>query len=83
MAYRVGGDEFIVFAVDEEREEVLRRGEALSAALEGEGCYVSVGVDWVPAPVEDLEQVVKQAEKRMYDRKRAYYEDARHDRRAR
>ena len=83
MAYRVGGDEFIVFAVDEEREEVLPRGEELAAALEGKGGHVSVGVDWVPAPVEDLEQVVKQAEKRMYDRKRAYYEDARHDRRAR
>ncbi len=82
-AYRVGGDEFIIFTVDEDQEEVLRRSQAITAALEKEGYHISVGIDWMPAPVEDLDLLIKAAEKRMYDAKRAYYREPEHTRRAR
>ena len=82
-AYRVGGDEFIIFTVDVGKDEVIRSSEAVAAMLAAEGYYVSVGVDWHPAPVEHLDLLVKTAEKRMYDAKRAYYQTPGRDRRAR
>ena len=82
-AYRIGGDEFIVFCVDEDKDAVLRRSEAVAAALEEKGYHISAGVDWRPVPVDDMDELVKAAEKRMYEAKRAYYQIPGHDRRAR
>lgn len=81
--YRVGGDEFIVFAVDGDPNDILRRSEKVTAALEQEGYHISVGMDWMPAPVEHLDLLVKTAEKRMYDAKQAYYRNQPEDRRVR
>ena len=82
-AYRVGGDEFILFAVDTEEAEILRRSETMSAALEREGYHISVGIAWTPAPVDHLDLLIKCAEKQMYAVKSAYYQGQAHDRRAR
>ena len=82
-AYRVGGDEFIIFAVDEAEAQVIHHCRAMTAALEREGCHISAGVAWRAAPVEDLEPLVKEAEGRMYAAKNEYYQAPEHDRRAR
>ena len=82
-AYRVGGDEFIIFLVDWDKDDALRRCQAVADALEKEGYHISVGAEWRSIPVEDLDALIKRAEKRMYDAKRAYYQVAGHDRRAR
>ena len=82
-AYRIGGDEFIIFSVDADRDDVRRRCGDLTAALAEEGYPVSVGMDWCPAPVADLDGLIKTAEMRMYDAKRAYYRTPGGNRRAR
>ncbi len=81
--YRVGGDEFIVFALDEAEIKVNHYIQAMSAALEQEGYHISAGVAWSPAPIENPEALVKAAEKQMYAAKHEYYGNPAHDRRAR
>lgn len=82
-AYRVGGDEFILFAVDEEESGIARRCQAMMDALQRQGYHVSAGVAWAPAPIENPESLVRAAEKQMYAAKNEYYRDPQHDRRAR
>ena len=73
-SYRVGGDEFVIFAVDADQDRILHHSRAISYALEQQGYHVSVGLACAEAPVDDLEQLVTTAEKRMYDAKQAFYE---------
>ena len=82
-AYRVGGDEFIIFAIDETELQVTQQSQSLTSTLEQEGYHVSAGVAWFPAPVKNLEALVKSAEKRMYTIKDEYYRNLEHKRRAR
>lgn len=82
-AYRVGGDEFVIFTVDQDRTEVLRLSRAMADALQQAGYYISAGVAWAKAPAGDLQPLLKAAEKQMYDLKRAFYQDPAHNRRAR
>lgn len=72
-AYRVGGDEFLIFSVDGEAEHMVSHSRAMVAALNGRGYSVSAGTAWCPAPVSDLKALVQAAEKRMYDDKGEYY----------
>lgn len=71
--YRVGGDEFIIFVVDGDETETARCTGEVAGALERAGYHISAGTAWRAAPAEDLEGLVKTAEQRMYDAKRAYY----------
>lgn len=82
-AYRVGGDEFVIFTVDQDRTEVLRLSRAMADALQQAGYYISAGVAWAKAPAGDLQPLLKAAEKQMYELKRAFYQDPAHNRRAR
>ena len=81
-AYRIGGDEFLAFAVDMEEEEVCRLGRAMSEALRKENIEISVGIQW-EKEVSSLEELIKTAEKKMYKAKQKYYEKEEHDRRKR
>ena len=81
--YRVGGDEFLIFGVDLPESEMAQRTRTLVVALEQLGFHTSAGVAWQSAPVENVELLVKEAERRMYAHKRAYYSDPAHSRRSR
>ena len=82
-AYRVGGDEFIVFIADAPEPEVSHHCRAMASVLERRGYHISVGVAWAPIPIQSMEALVQTAEKRMYAAKHAYYQSPEHDRRAR
>ena len=82
-AYRIGGDEFVVFTIDIAETDVVYGSRAMVASLERTGYAVSAGVSWCLVPVEDLELLVKTAEKRMYFSKSEYYRNLERDRRAR
>lgn len=69
--YRIGGDEFLVFAEMEEKAAAGLAGEAKQKA-EDQGYHVSVGVASGETEVS-VESVVKLAEQRMYEDKRQYY----------
>ena len=80
--YRIGGDEFLIFAVDQEKDTVERMGRKLESALAGEHIYVSLGIQWA-AQIDSMAHLVKAAEQKMYAAKRAYYENEKNDRRRR
>ncbi len=72
-AYRIGGDEFIIFVPDKPAETVDRLCRQLAETLEKENYYISVGVQW-EKNVTSLSALIKAAEKKMYMAKKMYYE---------
>ena len=81
--YRIGGDEFVAFVPDGQEDELGRQCRGMVAALESCGYFISAGFARQAAPVSDTDGLVKTAEKRMYEDKRAYYRDPANDRRDR
>ena len=79
FTYRIGGDEFVAFVVDEEEKNVRYKGEDIRRKLEENGIYVSVGIAWEKA-ISDMDTLVKSAEKQMYERKQQFYEYTRYQR---
>ena len=43
-SYRIGGDEFLAFAIDMDEADLQNRVDAMRSALEKEGFHISVGV---------------------------------------
>lgn len=81
-AYRIGGDEFVAIVSDVSSEEAEQHVRGLEAFLAEEGISVSTGMARQSVPV-DIERLIGDAEGLMYQAKRAYYEQADHDRRRR
>ena len=79
-SYRIGGDEFVIFAPDMPEAEVSHLCQELESVLMAENIHVSIGIRWADA-VPDLTQFIQGAEGQMYAAKRAYY--ALHDRQQR
>ena len=79
-AYRTGGDEFIVFIPDADHAEVKERCEELSVWLGEQDYHISVGIEH-QKNVKDMPDLIKAAEKKMYEEKKAYYERKENDRR--
>ena len=79
----MGGDEFIIFVCDAPVEDTERRLRELAETLKRKGYFVSAGCAWAHVPTDDVEGLIKTAEKRMYAEKQAYYQDPANDRRAR
>ena len=80
--YRIGGDEFLAFAMDMEEEQVNLLGCELEQALAEKNFHISVGVQW-EAEISSVNDLIKGAEKKMYLAKKEYYAQEGHDRRRR
>ncbi len=72
-AYRIGGDEFVVFAVDESEAEVSKRLKHAEQAIQVHDYHVSCGIAWRQGEVP-VQDIVGEAERRMYEAKRRYYQ---------
>lgn len=88
FAYRLGGDEFsvVMSATDDDMEILAASMVESMAAWEGEyvhGISVSYGIGSCHGHGCDPEAAAKEADQRMYENKRAYYEQAGIDRRRR
>ena len=81
-AYRIGGDEFLVFVADISEDMVNRLGNDIAENLEKEKIHVSIGIQW-SEKVISLDELIKAAEKKMYAAKKQYYEKEGNDRRER
>lgn len=74
-AYRIGGDEFVVLCKDCSEAELAACLSDIMAALQrrndGEelSCVTAVGAEWSD-DVSDLEELVREADRRMYEDKR-------------
>lgn len=80
MAYRIGGDEFVV--IDDSRgEEAFHAAvEAVRARMERHGIRCSIGVSWRCFHCNTIEQF-EEADRMMYEDKRRFYSLQENDRR--
>lgn len=80
--FRIGGDEFLVFIKDIELPEVENQVSKMKEAIIQQGYHISIGVSIMSAS-DNISDLVKTAEQRMYEDKRRFYEIEGNDRRKR
>lgn len=73
MAYRIGGDEFVVFQKKKKMEELESILSEFSETLSKNEYHASIGI-CIGDGDTTLNEIIKTAEKRMYDDKKKYYE---------
>lgn len=81
--YRLGGDEFLAMGVDRDASHVEEMVSRMRMAVEAAGYHVAVGVNYRTKEELELDNLVKEAETRMYQDKSNYYRQAGRDRRKR
>ena len=72
--YRMGGDEFLVFAEKVSPDDIKKGIAMLSRQLEPMDYHVAVGMSYRTHNM-DTEEMVREAEIRMYEAKAQYYQD--------
>lgn len=70
--YRIGGDEFIAFCRGLDEEQLRRRVCSLERAVADSNYHISAGME-LRREVPLVCEMVKQAERKMYEAKRSYY----------
>ena len=78
-SYRIGGDEFVAFALDSTGTELNENMEKFVRQGEEAGYSVAVGTASHSAGGIDIDALVKKAEQRMYLDKSRHYEQLRRD----
>lgn len=71
--YRIGGDEFVAFAMDLPLDELKKRVEVITTDVEKEGYFVSIGIAEINK-IENMKKLITDAEHSMYLEKKRYYE---------
>lgn len=79
--YRIGGDEFVTFAVDVEEAALKEKVNRFIGRVEHAQYHVSVGCDVQRAGEIQMYALIKSAEQRMYREKSAFYQRAENCRR--
>lgn len=72
--YRMGGDEFLVFTTNVSQENVKQNIETFTEQLKPKEYHVAVGMSY-RAQNTNCEEMVREAEVRMYEAKAQYYQD--------
>ena len=72
--YRMGGDEFLVFVQNAEQEIVKKNIELLISQLKPMNYHVAIGMSY-RTQNSNTEEMVKEAEIRMYEAKAQYYQN--------
>ena len=81
--YRIGGDEFVVFITDVASEEIQKKMNEVIQSVEKENYHISVGHATQTYSSVDMNTLIKNAEKEMYEEKRRYYRERGIERRER
>lgn len=71
-SYRIGGDEFVIIEQNIERDKYEERITALKNIMQDKQVSISIGVLWREY-VDDLEELLKAADKLMYMEKEMYH----------
>ena len=82
-SFRIGGDEFVVLAIDEKEEVIQAKIDHMQMLVEAEAYHVSIGYAIGNTSETDVSWLVSTAEKHMYEAKQLYYQQRGVDRRAR
>ena len=72
--YRMGGDEFLVFTKDVDQETVKNNIETFIEQLKPKGYNVAIGMSY-RTQNDNCEEMVREAEVRMYEAKSQYYQN--------
>ena len=80
-AYRLGGDEFIVLAINENEENVLKFAASFKQEIKTTKYYCSLGYAYKNEQSPDVDSMFKLSEQRMYEDKAEFYKTANIDRR--
>ena len=72
--YRMGGDEFLVFCQNYEHEEIKKAVEVVFDRLKPRNYHIAVGLSYREQNF-NTEDMVKEAEVRMYEAKAKYYQN--------
>lgn len=83
--YRIGGDEFVAFRLDQPPETTFFEVDRIKRSLERKGYHVSFGIavqDKADGAM-DVRELVKTAENNMFSAKREFYHQPEHNRRER
>ena len=73
QVYRVGGDEFIIVLLDIEKEEVEQLIERLKIYMDLKKVSVSIGMAYRHNAKEPFENILRDADKKMYVEKERYH----------
>ena len=79
--YRVGGDEYVAFALDTEKELIEEKINIMKEQIAEQGYHAAIGFDYIDKKDVDINNLIVSAESKMYKDKSDYYKA--HDRRAR
>ena len=80
-AYRLGGDEFIVLAINESEEKIMTFISNFKKELDGTSYFCSIGYAYKNEECNDIEKMLKLSEERMYADKAEFYRTAKIERR--
>ncbi len=80
--YRMGGDEFAVYVYADTYEEFAALVDKTKAMLEDKGYYVAIGISYAEGGDPDYHKHKTEADNKMYEEKRRFYNDDKHDRRS-
>lgn len=81
-AFRIGGDEFVVFDPESNEEEFRAGVERVRRAMEDAKIYAAAGVSWRGAPC-NIKAQFEEADRLMYQAKAEFYRAKENDRRRR
>lgn len=79
--FRIGGDEFLVLCPEIEEEELHERIEALKRDIQENSITMAFGAVWQKEGKKNIDKLLFESEKLMYEDKSAYYKEAGIDRR--
>ena len=80
-SYRIGGDEYVAFALDISQEDARGKIKKMCEEISVKGYHAAVGFDVFEGKNVDMTSLIVTAESKMYKNKYEYYKT--HDRRAR
>lgn len=72
--YRIGGDEFVVFENSKTMSQLESEMSEISETLSKNDYHASIGI-CIGDGSNTLNEIIKTAEKRMYENKKKYYEN--------
>ncbi len=81
--YRIGGDEFIILCRRASREDVVRLAEDVGKNIGETGYHCAIGYSWAEDGKKDLEEMLRESDRMMYENKAQYYRSTGRDRRRR
>lgn len=79
--FRIGGDEYVAFALELSEEDIRSRIDEMNAQITEKGYHAAVGYEYHTGKNADINSMIVQAESKMYKDKAEYYKQ--HERRER